>query len=326
MPDTHFFRYFVIASGLWLMMLMIPLRAVALPVGSSDEGSGVAEALSFQVNEHVVPFDTFAVSVMPGETVDLHFASPVPGRMYYAHAAEGRMVERRAGEWTWTAPQTPGYYPLSIGGVEGAIQLQVFVKRPYDNAEGWLNGFQIGHYAEEPRNGDPQFLPPSGFIEVHPEMEEIPVSPHFTLGEFLCKQTSGYPKYVLVDERLILKLEHLLRQAKAEGLTDRPFHIMSAFRTPYYNRKIGNRTTYSSHLFGMAADIFIDTNGDGRMDDLTGSGRVTVEDANLLAGFVEEQTEEEWFDPFMGGLGIYGPRPHRGPFIHVDVRGEPARW
>ena len=28
----------------------------------------------------------------------------------------------------------------------------------------------------------------------------------------------------------------------------------------------------------------------------------------------------------VGGLGIYGPAPHRGPFIHVDVRGEAARW
>ncbi|WP_376696195.1 hypothetical protein [Wenzhouxiangella sp. EGI_FJ10305] len=32
------------------------------------------------------------------------------------------------------------------------------------------------------------------------------------------------------------------------------------------------------------------------------------------------------FERLIGGLGLYGPRSHRGPFVHVDARGNAARW
>ncbi|NBC16040.1 MAG: hypothetical protein GVY18_01850, partial [Bacteroidetes bacterium] len=89
---------------------------------------------------------------------------------------------------------------------------------------------------------------------------------------------------------------------------------------------IGNRTKYSRHLYGGAADIFVDVDADGAMDDLNDDGRVTRADAKVLAAIVEAQSDETWYQPFLGGLGIYGPAPHRGPFIHVDVRGHRARW
>jgi len=41
---------------------------------------------------------------------------------------------------------------------------------------------------------------------------------------------------------------------------------------------------------------------------------------------VRKKARETWYQPFIGGLGIYGPKPHRGPFVHVDVRGFRARW
>jgi hypothetical protein len=41
---------------------------------------------------------------------------------------------------------------------------------------------------------------------------------------------------------------------------------------------------------------------------------------------VESMRDEAWYEPLVGGLGIYGPAPHRGPFVHVDTRGRPARW
>ena len=42
--------------------------------------------------------------------------------------------------------------------------------------------------------------------------------------------------------------------------------------------------------------------------------------------FVEDIILHSLTVPFVGGLGIYGPAPHRGPFVHVDTRGEPVRW
>lgn len=41
----------------------------------------------------------------------------------------------------------------------------------------------------------------------------------------------------------------------------------------------------------------------------------------FLADIVENWALEQWFEPLIGGLGIYGSTPYRGPFIHVDVRG-----
>jgi hypothetical protein len=92
------------------------------------------------------------------------------------------------------------------------------------------------------------------------------------------------------------------------------------------------RTSYSRHLYGGAADVFVDADGDGRMDDLNDDGRVTkadahVEaDAHILAALIEGLTSVPWYRPLVGGLSAYGPAPHRGPFVHVDVRGTKARW
>jgi hypothetical protein len=79
-------------------------------------------------------------------------------------------------------------------------------------------------------------------------------------------------------------------------------------------------------VWGGAADIFIDTNGSGRMDDLNGDGRIDMRDAQVLLGIVEDVHKIPRFQRFHGGLGLYGPRAHRGPFVHVDARGFEARW
>jgi uncharacterized protein YcbK (DUF882 family) len=102
-------------------------------------------------------------------------------------------------------------------------------------------------------------------------------------------------------------------------------HVMSGYRTPYYNRAIGNTTEYSRHLYGDAADIFVDVDDDQWMDDLTGDGRATEADARYLARLVRGQPTPG-DDRFEGGLGVYDTAPHRGPFVHVDLRGYHARW
>ncbi len=101
------------------------------------------------------------------------------------------------------------------------------------------------------------------------------------------------------------------------GLELDTLFIMSGYRTPWYNQRIGNRTKYSRHLYGGAADIFPDGDGDGFPNRA---------DAETLAEIVAKLTESGHAKSLVGGLGINGPAPHRGPFVHVDVRGYPARW
>ena len=46
---------------------------------------------------------------------------------------------------------------------------------------------------------------------------------------------------------------------------------------------LGNETRLSRHLFGAAADVFVDESpADGVMDDLDGDGRITARDAERL--------------------------------------------
>src|SRR5918995_970187 len=77
------------------------------------------------------------------------------------------------------------------------------------------------------------------------------------------ERSNDFPKVVVIDPRLIVRLEQL---ADALEAIDKPaeLHIMSGYRTPFYNRAIEN-VRYSLHQWGAAADVFVDDDKDGRM-------------------------------------------------------------
>jgi hypothetical protein len=295
---------------------------------ASNAFSDGRAGFSVRVRDEVIPYEVMALFVMPGEQVRLEATTQRTDASFVTKAQAGTVTPSEPNVWHWTAPRTPGLHPLTITDVMSGerIQLNAFVLTPHNHKKQRLNGYRIGHYEQTPLRGDPIYNRPQGFVRLTPENRDVLVSPHFTLGQFACKQTDAYPQYLIVRKRLLLKLELILQKANARGYAAQTLHVMSGFRTPYYNRSIGNRTTYSRHVYGGAADVFIDNNNDGRMDDLNGDGRITEADARVLADVVEDQRGEQWYRPFLGGLGIYGPAPHRGPFIHVDARGYPARW
>ncbi|MCG6988905.1 MAG: hypothetical protein LJF06_12095 [Gemmatimonadetes bacterium] len=99
---------------------------------------------------------------------------------------------------------------------------------------------------------------------------------------------------------------------------------MSGFRTPAYNAAIGNQTVYSRHLWGDAAAVYVDADGNGVMDDLNGDGRSDVQDARVLAGWIDQAVRKVPLVP--GGLAAYRRTAAHGPFVHVDARGFRARW
>ncbi len=170
------------------------------------------------------------------------------------------------------------------------------------------------------------YLPPRGFVEVTPDNAGVQLSPNFTLGEFVSKQASGYPKYLVLRSSLLLKLENILASLNKAGHPTDGFVIMSGYRTPFYNRAIGN-VQYSRHVWGGAADFYIDeAPADGRMDDLNKDGRVDRADAEWLAKFINGMSRRGDFGRRVGGVGIYGSTAAHGPFVHVDVRGTRARW
>ncbi len=292
---------------------------------STDFEDGVS-AFAVEVGEWTIPYRVFGLFVAPGDTLGIRPLSVTqPGGAWHVSAQSGALAQTGDDVWTWTAPTDPGPYPIRVADTSTGefVTLHAFVGVPFDHSTDALDGYRIGAYADH--DGPVNQKPPL-FVRLTPDVADVAVSPHFTVGQFVAKQVSDYPKYLVMSTRLLLKLEGLLQAANEAGISARTFTVMSGYRTPHYNRSIGNTTTLSRHLFGDGADIFIDDDGDGQMDDLDGDGQITEADARVLASLVEAQSDADWYQPFIGGLGIYGPAPHRGPFIHVDTRGTAVRW
>jgi len=193
-------------------------------------------------------------------------------------------------------------------------------------------GTKIGHYRmgrwpQETGGSANDYTAPEGFMRVAARDTARLVSQRFRLGWFLTHdQKDVWPKYALVRPELLDKLELLGDALHAAGKSDR-LTVMSGFRTPQYNAPgvgAGGRVEDSRHLYGDAADVYVDADGDSLMDDLDGDGAVTIGDAQWLAALCD--TIEAAHPELLGGVGVYKAAEDHGPFVHVDVRGKRARW
>ena len=318
---------------LLLVCVAVAAGATGAPLRAFDEAR-----LSFEVafKGQTSSYRELALFVLPAESLEIE-ARPrgdgaQAGGRFVLEAAAGAVSPAsgsRAGRaWTWQAPTSAGPYELTVRSPEGeSMTLRAFVMVPASRREGdLLEGYRLGAYPNSPFRGLESYRSPRGFVRVTPELESLRISPHFTLGQFLCKQAGPYPKFVVLRESLALKLEGLLAATRRAGWDAETFHVMSGYRTPHYNRAIGN-VKNSRHLYGDAADIFVDVAPqDGWMDDLDGDGKIGVGDVDALREVFEGATQAPWYAPFVGGLGRYRANEVRGPFLHVDARGYRARW
>jgi hypothetical protein len=76
-------------------------------------------------------------------------------------------------------------------------------------------------------------------------------------------------------------------------------------------------------MYGDAMDWFVDNDGDGRMDDLNGDGRVDIEDADHARA---AERVERRYPHLVGGIGHLPPTSAHAGFVHLDTRGYRARW
>ncbi|MEW6516618.1 MAG: D-Ala-D-Ala carboxypeptidase family metallohydrolase [candidate division FCPU426 bacterium] len=269
-----------------------------------------------------------AVTVLPSETVDVEALDADWDKQFRLEAQVGTMESLDPRHWRWTAPDQPGECLVTIHRLpdRDSVQLLALVLVPYDHMVGGvLNGYLIGSYPEPRSNSFNGFGPPRGFVEVREDNLETWVSPHFQLQQFLCRQAGDFPKYLVLDERLLVKLEELLAKVNLEGHPCRTLSISSAFRTPHYNRLL-KQAEFSLHQWGQAADVAVDADGDGKMDDLNHNGKSDLGDVEALRSMVEHIEGEPRHQDKVGGLGVYDERGNHGPFVHIDVRGEAARW
>jgi Peptidase M15 len=298
--------------------------------GRADERTFDTKTASFAITFHgeTSAYRDTAVIVMPGAAVVFDAVGGPPGG-YALMTDDGIAVQQGRRQWRWTAPERPGAYTLTFHGPgkKDSIVAHALVMVPAAAVKNdWLNGYRIGRYPA-PLKGNPLYLPPPGFIEVTRDNQDTKVSPHFTLKQFLCKEDTSkqYPKYVVLKERLPLKLEAVLERVNELGFKVDTLNVMSAYRTPYYNHAIGD-VQFSMHQFGSAADIYIDPSKQDRMADLNHDGQVDIQDSKFLYDEIERMLETAELRRFQGGMGFYPGTSAHPPFVHVDVRGTKARW
>jgi hypothetical protein len=234
---------------------------------------------------------------------------------------------------TLAAPRRPGIWNIALK-IGNAIKplggFSVITLRPASEKTGSRLGlYYIGNWPAV-RKGQPgvKYDPPSGFIEVTPENQNTQLSEHFRLRDFLPHdQANVWPKYIVLDMKLIDKDELVLEDLRQHGVNPNGVRVMSGFRTPQYNAGGGDprgRAALSRHMYGDANDIFIDNDGNGQMDDLNHDGRVNIADAKVIQDAVNRV--ERAHPSLIGGCGIYSGTSAHGPFTHIDTRGYPARW
>lgn len=117
--------------------------------------------------------------------------------------------------------------------------------------------------------------------------KNLKLAPNFTLKEFACKDGSDV---VFVWVGMPDMLQQARYHFKARVI------LNSFYRTPAYNKKIGG-STYSRHLFGMAADVVVE-------------GVPPLEVAR-------------YFDKFLGDKGCVGLYKN---YVHVDGREKKYRY
>jgi hypothetical protein len=224
----------------------------------------------------------------------------------------------------------PGIYQAAediMGRPFAFISLIPFTSK----AGGTVGDYRVGFWPGEKKRRhalSEAYENPEGFIEVTPENQDTYVSEHFRLRDFLTHdQKDVWPKYLVLREALVDKLELVIEDLAAHGVKVEHMVVMSGFRTPQYNAQgvgRGGRARDSRHQFGDAADVFIDNDGNGRMDDLNHDHRIDSRDARVILQAVERV--ERAHPELVGGAGLYRATKAHGPFAHVDTRGERARW
>lgn len=272
------------------------------------------------------------VAIAPENTAVHPDSLPAGARVRYAEAGDvadsSESAPSGSGVWQIAIQVGNALRPVSDFSLISLVPLS-------ERANGRIGSYFIGRWPTEnsrvrpPAKAPPgRYAPPSGLIEVTPQNADLRVSEHFTLRDFLTHdQSNVWPKYLVLQLSLVDKLELVLSDLQRHGIDPSGVHVMSGFRSPQYNAGGGNtvgRADLSRHMYGDAADIYIDDDHDGQMDDLNHDGRITIADARVIEAAVDRVDASH--PELLGGAGVYVAAPGHGPFIHIDTRGYRARW
>ena len=294
--------------------LPVALLAVAISLAPAARASGQAK-----------PAEPSAGQPSPADTIYGRSGRLLARFFAPRHSMEVEPIARLFGKREQKNTSTVAVTDSASGKMMSLITLLPFGEK----VNGRVGDYHLGRFpAEKHKVRSEAYENPDGFIEVTLENKDTPVSEHFRLSDFLTHdQKDVWPKYLVLREPLLDKLELVLVELQRRGIDAQRLTVISGFRSPQYNQKgvgRGGRARDSRHQFGDAADIIVDNDRDGKLDDLNHDGHVNSKDMRIMAEAVE--SVERQYPELVGGLGLYRPTRSRSPFVHVDVRGVRARW
>lgn len=317
-----------------LRWLAVAVAALTLAISLGRAATSASAAVELPASARALPVTGGAAIPRPARSHADELLALL-GDSLFGTSGELRVQIVPVAEWTEIAGAIGGAERKSDGVLEvpGGVAGRSFALlalHDFSSKTGaYVGGYRMGYWpAELRRIRSSAYQNPAGFVEVTQANADIRVSEHFRLRDFITHdQARVWPKYLVLREELLDKLELVLHDLEQSGHATSHVIVLSGFRTPDYNLALGDasgRARESRHQFGDAADIIIDADGDGRMDDLDMDGRSDVGDVRVIERAVErvERTHPE----LVGGLGLYQSMGPSGPFAHIDVRGEAARW
>ncbi len=186
---------------------------------------------------------------------------------------------------------------------------------------------------------------PDFWYQVTEVNENLKISPHFKLGDFdlhfdytapQSPEMNQFPQYIALNPHIVLKLEAIIAGLAEKGIQVDTLGILAGYRSPAYNHwkkaqgGVGGKYTkgLSSHMYGAAADFYVDRDGDGVMDDMNGDGKIDQTDAFWIRDEVVDAVDCQALGDhsgLAGGCGTYGihdvpGREPQTPNLHVDSR------
>ena len=299
--------------------LCLLFGAAAIPAFARDATSHGAKHTMKSATPHVVP-------VAPAR------ATPEVGALDLVPAAERGDTSTGVSGGVRVHLLAPGSAPAGVYQVPGGVAGHAFAfigVVPFDAKRGeFIGAYHLGFWpAELHAVHSEAYDNPAGFVEVTAENVGVHVSDHLTLGDFVTHDGVSFPKYIVLREALLDKIELVLQDLEMHGVSTEHVEVLSGFRTPTYNFALGDasgRARESRHQYGDAVDLIVDADNDGRMDDLNHDGRVDAADVRVIEAAVDRV--ERAHPELAGGLGLYREMGPSGPFAHIDVRGTRARW
>lgn len=128
-----------------------------------------------------------------------------------------------------------------------------------------------------------------------PTIKTQQLTENFNINEFACKDGTPVPDNLECNVIVLAQNLQILRDELGE-----PLKILSGYRTPAYNKKVGGKPA-SQHLKAAAAD-------------LSCKSKTPKQVHALIEKLIAEKKMKQ------GGLGLYPG------FVHYDIRGSKARW